>query len=272
MKFFIAFLLFLSACTYDTNVQANENMVGHQIEILPWDQVNKILPKYSKFTVMDVESGKKFKVQRRAGSHHADVQPLTSNETKIMKEIYNGKWSWKRRAIIVIHKGQWIAASMHGMPHGAGALQNNFPGHFCIHFHGSTTHRTNFMDLSHKLMILKAAGRLKEYAGNADPYEIISAYIAGYKQQDASIVSAFSLQETKGKGNLKKIENINLNRMAILPVEDLTNELNIEVPVEIDMIIRNKGRKSFNGNIYLVRFSHADAWKIDTLRFMQDIQ
>ena len=272
MKFFIAFLLVLFPFIYDSDVQAAENMVGHQIEMLPWEEVNKILPKFSKFTVMDVETGKKFKVQRRAGSHHADVQPLTSIETKIMKEIYEGKWSWKRRAIIVIHKGQWIAASMHGMPHGAGALQNNFPGHFCIHFHGSTTHRTNFMDLSHKLMILKAAGKLKEYTGSADPYEIISAYITGYKQQDASIISAFSLQEIEGRGDLKRIENINLNRMAILPVEDLADELNIEVPVEIDMVIQNQGGKRFNGNIYLVRFSHADAWKIDTDRFVQDIQ
>ncbi|WNS73874.1 hypothetical protein RRV45_13195 [Bacillus sp. DTU_2020_1000418_1_SI_GHA_SEK_038] len=271
MKFFIAFLLFITTFIHDTNVQASESLVGHEIEMLPWEQVNKILPKFSKFTVMDVETGKKFKVQRRAGSHHADVQPLTLTETKIMKEIYDGKWSWKRRAIIVIHKGKWLAASMHGMPHGAGALQNNFPGHFCIHFHGSTTHRTNFMDLSHKLMILKAAGKLKEYAGSADPYEIISAYITGYKQQDASIVSSFSLQEMKGKGNLKKIENINLNRMAILPVEDLSNELSIEVPVEIDMTIRNAGRKSFNESIYLVRFSYADPWKVDTVRFLQDI-
>ena len=92
-----------------------------------------------------------------------------------MKEIYGGKWSWKRRAIIVIHQDQWIAASMHGMPHGAGALENDFPGHFCIHFYGSKTHRTNSMDLSHKLMILKAAGKLQEYVNNADPFEHIRA-------------------------------------------------------------------------------------------------
>ena len=42
----------------------------------------------------------------------------------------------KRRAIIVlIDENQIIAASMYGrMPHGAGALQNGFPGHFCVHF------------------------------------------------------------------------------------------------------------------------------------------
>ena len=123
-----------------SNAIAKDAGVGIQIDMLPWGKVYEILPKYSKFTVLDVETGKMFKVQRRAGSRHADVQPLTSKDTKIMKEIYGGKWSWKRRAIIVIHQDQWIAASMHGMPHAAGALENDFPGHFCIHFYGSKTH------------------------------------------------------------------------------------------------------------------------------------
>ena len=79
-------------------------MYGLQIDMLPWEKVYKILPKYSKFTVLDVETGKRFHVQRRAGSRHADVQPLTPKDTTIMKEIYGGKWSWKRRAIIVIHR------------------------------------------------------------------------------------------------------------------------------------------------------------------------
>ena len=51
-----------------------------------------------------------------------------------MKEIY-GEWSWERRAIIVVVGGRRIAASMAGMPHGAGLIKDNdFPGHFCVHF------------------------------------------------------------------------------------------------------------------------------------------
>lgn len=71
-----------------THTSASKEGIGWLIEMLPWEKVNGILPKYSKFTVMDVETGKKFKVQRRAGSHHADVQPLNAEETKIMKSIY----------------------------------------------------------------------------------------------------------------------------------------------------------------------------------------
>jgi len=269
MKSLISFILGLVIVFHGHFAFAN--IGSGTIEMLPWEKVNVVVPKYSKFTVLDIETGKQFRVQRRAGSHHADVQPLTPKDTKIMKNIYNGNWSWRRRAIIVIHEDRWIAASMHGMPHGAGSLKNNFPGHFCIHFYGSTTHRTNFMDLSHKLMILKAAGRLDNYVGGANPYEIVNTYVAGIKQQDEKILSAISLQSIKWKKQIGHIENISLNRMQVLPAEDLVQELSVEVPVEIEYILENSERRYFKGNIYLVRFSHMDAWKINSRQFLQNL-
>lgn len=253
-----------------SHVLAKDESVGIRIDMLPWGEVDGVLPKYSKFTVLDVETGKMFKVQRRAGNRHADVQPLTSKDTKVMKEIYGGKWSWKRRAIIVIQHDQWIAASMHGMPHGAGALGNDFPGHFCIHFYGSKTHRTNSIDLSHKLMILKAAGKLQEYVISADPFELINAYVAGFKQQDSRIISTISLQQIDWKEHIQSVENINLKRMSVFPVEDLVNKISLEVPVEIEWVSNNSEIKYFKGDIYLFRFSPADAWKIDSIRFLKD--
>ncbi|HWK24900.1 MAG TPA: hypothetical protein VNS08_17950 [Ureibacillus sp.] len=263
---FTVTLLFINC----SNVLAKDESVAIPIEMLPWEEVNGILPKYSKFTVLDVETGKRFKVQRRAGNRHADVQPLTPKDTKIMKEIYGGKWSWKRRAIIVIHHNQSIAASMHGMPHGAGALENDFPGHFCIHFYGSTTHRTNSMDLSHKLMILKSAGELQEYLTGAEPFELINAYVAGLKQQDPRILSTISLQQLDWKEYIQSIENINLKRISIFPVEETVNQISLQVPVEIEWINNNSEKKYFNGDIYLYRFSPSEAWKIDSIRFLKD--
>ncbi|MEH7354456.1 hypothetical protein V7150_12895 [Neobacillus drentensis] len=244
--------------------------ISYKIEMLNWKEVNHLLPKYTKFAVLDVETGKRFKVQRRAGSHHADVQPLTPKDTKVMKKIYSGKWSWKRRAIIVIHKDLWIAASMHGMPHGAGALKNNFPGHFCIHFYGSTTHRTNSMDLSHMLMVMKASGKLDDYLGKANPYEVINAYVAGLKQQDPVITSQISLQNIKWKPILGKVENIKISRLELLPPEDLTEEISLEVPAVVDWYIKDKGSHTFKGNIHMVRFSPVDAWKVDSLNFLKE--
>jgi hypothetical protein len=246
------------------------NSVEANVEMPEWNKANQLLPKYSKFTVEDMETGKKFRVQRRAGSHHADVQPLTVKDTKIMKEIYGGKWSWKRRAIFIIYKKKRIAASMHGMPHGAGALQNDFPGHFCIHFYGSTTHRTNSMDLSHMLMIYKASGNLNQYLATADPYQVINAFIAGFKQQDFIIVSKISLQQVKWKPILNKVESVRITRLEVLPPEDLTQEIRLDVPAEIDWYIKGVGRQTFRGEIHLIRFSPADAWKIDSQPFIKE--
>lgn len=244
--------------------------ISFRVEMLPWEEVDVLLPKYMKFTVMDVETGRRFRVQRRAGSRHADVQPLTTRDTKIMKEIYGGGWSWRRRAIIIIHNDQWIAASMHGMPHGAGALKNNFPGHFCIHFLGSTTHRTNSMDLSHKLMVLKAAGELKGYFAAADPYEVVQGYLAGLKQQDPQITSLVSLQELRWKKILGQIVNVRLSSMSMLPPEDLTTEIYLDIPVEVDWVLQGLGAKTIRSKIHLVRFSPYEPWMVDTVRFLRE--
>jgi hypothetical protein len=267
-KFFSAMMVILFLLKGQTGYAASN--INYKIEMLPWSEVRTLLPKYSKFTVLDIETGKKFRVQRRAGSHHADVQPLTAKDTIIMKKIYGGKWSWKRRAIVVINKDRWIAASMHGMPHGAGALKNNFPGHFCIHFHESTTHKTNAMDLSHKLMILKASGNLDEYLQQATPYEVIEAYIAGFKQQDPRITSLISLQKQKWNPILTKVENVKISRMPLLPAEDLTKEISLEIPIEVDWYIKNRGRQLYRGDIHLLRFSPLDAWKVDSQLFLKE--
>lgn len=242
---------------------------SNKVEMLPWEQVNDLLPRYSKFIVRDLETGVEFKVQRRAGSRHADVQPLTAKDTKLMKEVYGGKWSWKRRAIMVITKERKIAASMHGMPHGAGALKNNFPGHFCIHFYGSTTHRTSSMDLSHKLMILKAAGRLDDYLKGSGPHELASAYLAGIKQHDRKVVSLISLQKMDWEPVFALIENVHVDRMEVLPDEDFHNQLTVSVPVEIKWLRSGGGPSRFEGTIELVRFSPEQSWKIDSFSFLK---
>lgn len=239
-------------------------------EMIPWNEVNQLIPKYSKFIVKDVLTGKEFRVQRRAGSRHADVQPLTNEDTKIMKEIYQGKWSWKRRAIVVIHDKKKIAASMHGMPHGAGALQNNFPGHFCIHFYGSTTHRRNFMDLSHKLMILKAAGKLEKYLQKVNPYELVSAFVAGIKEDDEWIVDLTTVQDGDWANHLYIVDSVAITSMPMLPDEDLEGVMRLSIPIEIDWLMKEQGRKRVSGEIHLIRFSPYGSWKIDGTTFIED--
>jgi hypothetical protein len=141
-------------------IKTNHTIYNTYGKLIPWDEVNLIFPILSNAKVIDFMTGKSFHVQRRAGACHADVQPLTAYDTSIMKEIYGGKWSWDRRSVIIEIHGYRIAASMNGMPHGHGKIQdNNFNGHFCIHFLNSTTHSGN-MDRAHHIEILKAAGKL----------------------------------------------------------------------------------------------------------------
>ncbi|MGE5405538.1 MAG: hypothetical protein ACM3PP_11440 [Candidatus Saccharibacteria bacterium] len=132
----------------------------HFGELIEWNEVKNLFPMYAEAEIIDFETRMHFRVQRRAGSSHADVQPLTKEDTKIMKTIFQGRWSWERRAAIVVVGSHRIAASMNGKPHGAGAIKgNNFPGHFCLHFLGSKTHASGKVDNDHQKMVLKAGGK-----------------------------------------------------------------------------------------------------------------
>ncbi|MFC4808204.1 hypothetical protein [Paenibacillus sp. GCM10023250] len=153
--------------------------------LLPWDEAQSRIPMASTFALTDVETGKTFRVQRRAGSSHADVQPLTRGDTEIMKDIYGGKWSWKRRAVLVGTGDTVLAASMHGMPHGGdGIPDNGFSGHFCVHFLGSTTHKSRSVDPEHQLMVYKAAGKLTDYVGTLNQDELAAAFFKTFNLKE----------------------------------------------------------------------------------------
>ncbi|MDF2532032.1 MAG: Peptidoglycan-binding lysin domain protein [Clostridia bacterium] len=128
-------------------------------EYLGWfDKVQYIFEKNDVAVVTDVKTGKTFKVKRLYGRNHADVEPLTKEDAATMKSIY-GSWSWDRRAVIVTIDGKNIAGSMNGMPHGGEQIKdNNFKGHFCIHFKGSKTHSGNRVDATHQAAVKMAAG------------------------------------------------------------------------------------------------------------------
>lgn len=127
---------------------------------IPWPQVNNLYARGTRATVIDVQTGRSFQVVRLGGYNHADVEPATAADTAIMKGIYGGTWSWNRRAVVVVVNGQRIAGSMNGMPHGgANISNNNFAGHFCIHFLNSRTHGSNRVDAAHQAAVQAAIGK-----------------------------------------------------------------------------------------------------------------
>ena len=132
--------------------------VGEMKDWFKW--VSKRFTYKDETTVIDVETGIKFKVIMVGGHNHADVEPSTKSDTAKLKKIYGGEWSWSRRAVVVKVSGKWIAASINGMPHGYETISGNgMEGQVCIHFLNSKTHVRNLPDADHQAMVRKAAGK-----------------------------------------------------------------------------------------------------------------
>lgn len=136
-----------------------------------------IFPVGTEATIIDIFSGKSFKIKRTIGSGHADCETLTLQDTEIMKQIFGGSWSWQKRPVIVYINGRRIAASIAGMPHAgldaypAGVSVDNrsdnygygpnydyikgngMDGHFDLHFPGSLRHKDWQVDSEHQAMI-----------------------------------------------------------------------------------------------------------------------
>ena len=113
------------------------------------------------FTIVDVDTGKQFKAKMIGGYNHADIEPLTTADTNIMKSIF-GEWKWSPRAVVIYHNGMNIAASLSGMPHGVDTVENGVNGHFDLYLKNSTSHSTSTSKVyiqEHQNMVMKASGK-----------------------------------------------------------------------------------------------------------------
>lgn len=194
---------------------------------LEWDKVKEFFPRYTLAVITDVETGKSFQAERRGGTYHADVQPLTAQDTQVLKEVYRGRWSWQRRAVVVEIGGLKIAASMNGMPHGSGKIRgNDFRGHFCIHFLQSRVHKSGKVDLAHQMMVWKAAGRPEHLFEKASPEQIIHLVLTALDQRDERLL-ALGLLSAKGndinsasRKLVQEIASIALGKLEPLATEE----------------------------------------------------
>ena len=124
-----------------------------------WTEAQYFWPIGSDARIIDFKTGKSFMARRTVGAFHADVEPLTAEDARIMQEIWGG-WSWNTRPVMVEVKGRRLAASANGMPHSIQTItNNNFNGHFCIHFLNSTRHSDNLVQADHQQNIRIAAGQ-----------------------------------------------------------------------------------------------------------------
>lgn len=230
-------------------------------EYLEWKEVNDIFPKYSNAVVADLDTGMRFGVQRRAGTLHADVQPLTAGDTGVMKKIYGEEWSWKRRAVLVETGGRRIAGSMNGMPHGGGSIRgNNFQGHFCIHFRGSRVHASGREDPAHRMMVFKAAGMLDEMMAGSTPGETAGIFFTALDQKELDIsVRAAHFHRPADLPDLF-IKASEINRISLYGVSTAGSGV---VDVSLGVLFKNGRQNSSRGNrINLVSRGSA-GWKVD---------
>ena len=134
--------------------------------------------------VTDVDTGLSFQVKRTYGTNHADVEPLTKEDTAIIKKIWGG-FTWERRAVTVQVGNYVLPGSMTSMAHagvdskpanitvnnrsngyGRGTnldsvKKNGANGVMDIHFKNSRTHSTNVKQAVHQNMINKAFSHMK---------------------------------------------------------------------------------------------------------------
>ncbi|MDR2939005.1 MAG: SH3 domain-containing protein [Clostridiales bacterium] len=115
------------------------------VELTPWAQAKNIFAIGQDAEVYDIYTGETYYVRSFSNGSHADVEPVTANDTAIMKSTYGGVWKWDPRPVLVLINGHTMAASINGMPHGGGVNSgNNMDGQVCIHFKGSSAHNGNY--------------------------------------------------------------------------------------------------------------------------------
>ncbi len=138
---------------------SDDSSSSAKTETLDWyaDNVTHVIPKNAHVVIKDVKTGKTFNAVRWSGAAHMDTEPASSEDTAILKSIYGGSFSWKRRPILVKYNGHVYAASMNGMPHGTTTISNGFDGHFCIHFKNSKTHGSDKVDSEHQNCVNQAS-------------------------------------------------------------------------------------------------------------------
>ncbi|MHB8129820.1 MAG: peptidoglycan-binding domain-containing protein [Mobilitalea sp.] len=201
--------------------------------------------------VTDVDTEKSFRVKRTYGTNHADVEPLTKEDTNIIKDIWGG-FNWKRRAVIVQIGGYTLAGSMTGMPHagvdsisanryvswrsdgyGRGynldaVKKNGASGVMDIHFKNSRTHTTNTMQKSQQDMVKKAAEYIKIWNLQQDMVKVdntekVKLAMDTEKEADKITENVNLPKDTLEQTNMET-ENIEVVKDMVLVTNEVTED------------------------------------------------
>ncbi|WP_139230761.1 hypothetical protein [Paenibacillus catalpae] len=240
----------------------------HYGQLLDWQEAEKLFSRKAVFVIKDMESGLSFRVQRRAGHDHADVQPVTKADTEIMKQIYNKGWTWDRKAIIAEKDGKQIAASMNGMPHGGdGIPENGFSGHFCVHFLNSSTHKSDAPDLPHQLMVYKAAGKLRSFMADATPYQLGESLIEAIHHDEYEMIRLMTEGLSKEQSEALLRHKTDWRSIRRKDGRELPQEESLlsEAQLEAEILHSTRGRRFVHFHSRYVRTSPISPWELKEL-------
>lgn len=124
--------------------------------LINWDTANNLWSLFSDVEILDLLTQKTFTSQRTGGNFHADIEPATTEDTEILKQIIASS-NLARRPVLVHLGTLWASASMSTKVTGFGLItNNNLNGHICVHFQESKTSGTKKVDPLHQKTILKA--------------------------------------------------------------------------------------------------------------------
>lgn len=115
-----------------------------------------------KIVIEDYQTGVKINALFSYGHNHMDIEPLTKEDTEKIKKLWNYKYDWTMRPVLVYYMDHVVAASLAGMPHAGSTLDrigdNGMSGVCDLHFKNSRTHATNKIDERHQKQVRIAAG------------------------------------------------------------------------------------------------------------------
>ena len=124
----------------------------------PWGKsgIDSAFPNGSTAQIIDLATGSRINIRRLFGHNHCDVEPAELTDTKRLKNVYGGKWSWDSRGVLLIAGGKYYAAAINSMPHGDQiSTTNGYPGQFCLHLNDSKTHGSNKENAYHQANVKK---------------------------------------------------------------------------------------------------------------------
>ena len=110
---------------------------GSRVQLLHWfKDVKPSLRNGQRMEAYDPATGISWTLRIMSCGRHADVEPLTAEDTAKMFEAFGGKEDWGPKVVYVkLPDGRWSIAATHNVAHGGQTINgNNFDGQNCVHF------------------------------------------------------------------------------------------------------------------------------------------